>query len=85
MMDLEELERIKEYIRAVLKMDFSGGGRVRRKIREEFADKWKAYKENVVMDEVEEGFVNGVRRMVMCNGLVRNVEERDRAVENGKR
>jgi hypothetical protein len=80
MMDLEELERIKEYIRAVLKMDFSGGGKIRRKSREEFAEKWKAYKKNVVMDEVEEGFVNGVRRMVMCNGLVRNVEERDRVV-----
>ena len=79
-MESEELERIKEYIRAASKIDFSGGGRVRRKIREEFADKWKAYKENVVMDEVEEGFVNGVRRMVMCNGLVRNVEERDRVI-----
>ena len=77
-MELEELEEIKEYIRAVLKMDFSGGVKVRRKIREEFAEKWKVYKDSVVMDEVEEGFVAGVRRMVMCNGLVRNVEERDR-------
>lgn len=77
-MKTEELERTKEYIRAAVKMDFSGGGKVRRKIREEFAEKWKWYKDNVVMDEVEEGFVNGVRRMVMCNGLVRNVDDRDR-------
>jgi len=80
-METEELERIKEYIRAVLKMDFRDGGRVRRKVREEFAGKWKLYKENVVMDEVEEGFVNGVTMMVMCSGLVRNVEERDRVIE----
>jgi len=79
-MKTEELERIKEYIRAVLKMDFSGGGRVRRKVREEFAGKWKLYKESVDMDEVEEGFVAGVRRMVMCSGLVRNVDERDRMI-----
>ena len=77
-METEELERIKEYIRAVLKMDFRDGGRVRRKVREEFAWKWKLYKENVDMDEVEEGFAAGVRRMVMCSGLVRNIEERDR-------
>ena len=79
-MEAEELYRIKEYIRAVLKLDFSEGGRMRRRVREEFAGKWELYKENVVMDELEEGFVAGVRRMVMCNGLVRNVEERDRVI-----
>jgi len=79
-MKTEEFERTKEYIRAVLKMDFSGGGRIRRKVREEFIWKWKLYKENVVIDEVEEGFVAGVMRMVMCNGLVRNVEERGRMI-----
>lgn len=80
-METEELERIKEYIRAALKMDFRDSGRVRRKVREEFAGKWKLYKDNVVMDEAEEGFVDGVRRMVMRNGLVRNIDERDRVIE----
>jgi len=79
-MEAEELDRTKEYIRAVLKLDFSEGGRMRRKVREEFTGKWGIYKENVVMDEVEEGFVAGVRRMVMCNRLVRNVDERDRVI-----
>jgi len=79
-MEIEKLERTKEYIRAVLKMDFSGGGKMRRKVREEFAGKWKWYKKNVVMDDVEEGYVAGVMRMVMCNGLARNVEERDRVI-----
>jgi len=79
-MEIEDLERTREYIRAVLKMDFSGGGKIRRKIREEFTEKWKWYKERVVMDEVEDGFIAGARRMVMCNKLVRNVDERDRVV-----
>lgn len=70
-----ELERVKDFLRAVLMMNLSNNGKLRRSMQEEFGKKWQEYRRLVSEDDGETGFVGGVRIRLREMQLFRNFDE----------
>ena len=70
-----ELERAKNFLRAVMMMDLSTNGKLRKSMQEEFGKKWQEYRRLAVEDDYEKGFVGGVRISLREMELFRNFDE----------
>ena len=76
-----ELERTKDFLRMVLKMDLSSNDNVRLSMMEEFGEKWREYRRLVIVDDCEEGFITGVRVSLRKFELYRNKYEVEKYLE----
>lgn len=70
-----ELERVKDFLRAVMMMDLSNNGKLRKSLQEEFGKKWLEYRRLEVEDDCAMGFVGGVRIRLREMQLFRNFNE----------
>ena len=68
-----ELDKLKELLHGILGLDLRYNGRVRRTMRDNFAEKWKNYRE--MTDELGSAFITGVRIQLMKFELFRNFNE----------